>query len=957
MRVERLEVAGFGSLREVTVDFHPNLTVVLGDNESGKSTLHRAIRAALYGMDAGGQGRPVDRSDWARWAPWRQGLYGVALTYQLADGRRIRVARRLDLREQPVQVLEMGGSELTDELRRGRSVSPGRFHLGLDEAVFAATAWLGDDALGITAADGPGGRVKELQQAIERMADTGSAATAAEALRRLNDVQQRVGTEKRAGSQLGAATIRLRDLSLRLDEASRQANAVSSERQRLQDLETQAAEAAERRLDAEKRWLRGRLGDIESRLEQATTAQQELAELAATVDETSRFAEFPLELEEQAIRLGGELNHAAAASTESTERWQAAQASLDTVVRRRSEIAAGLVAVDSTPRVDAEAIGGAARLEGEVAALDAALAATRADAGADSRIEALRREIAGTGLSSIPPDSVPAIAALLRDGGGTGWRWRSWWTAAAAAVLVFGGAAGGALAIGHHLVPALVAAGVGVFVAIGLAYMGHMQGTNSSPAAGRLRDFGRGLGLDDASLEQLARRLPTLAALQAALYREEARVESRKAESAALQATAAALAERCAALAAAADGSDPEPVRAGTTEALLRQAKATLSGVTELGRLHDRRRELEEEDRTLEAKEHGLQALESAAKRQSETVVGMERRLVQMLAGAGMTPGDSPAASVKALREAAETRRRHQAAMSALNEVQRRVWAIGKEDDLRRLLQQLWEELMRRGDDDTEGKRAPLGPAELQELERQAEHARQTATASGEQARDLRARLLVVLETLPDIADLEDERAAAAAEREQALHRRDSIALAVHLLEQASRRTHRDLAPQLAESIASRLSLLTDARYREVNVDTEHFAVSLLTDDRPDMLPLEHASHGTRDQVSLLLRLALAETLSAGIEPVPLMLDEPLLTADPRRRGAMLRFVHQLSATQQVVLTAADPRVVTLLREIAGEAAMSVVQLGDAEPIIETTGQKTRRVRVLAGDLIRSSAG
>ena len=119
MILERVEITGFGCLHEVTTELHPRITVVTGRNESGKSTLLRAVRGALYGIDAGGQGRAVDRSDWARYEPWNRGGYGLALTYKLDDGRRIRVARRLDTREQSVQVLELGGSELTDELRSG----------------------------------------------------------------------------------------------------------------------------------------------------------------------------------------------------------------------------------------------------------------------------------------------------------------------------------------------------------------------------------------------------------------------------------------------------------------------------------------------------------------------------------------------------------------------------------------------------------------------------------------------------------------------------------------------------------------------------------------------------------------------------------------------------------------------------------------------------------------------
>ena len=169
------------------------------------------MRGALYGIDAGGQGRAVDRSDWARYEPWTRGGYGLALTYKLDDGRRIRVARRLDTREQSVQVLELGGSELTDELRSGRAVTPGRFHLGIDEAVFCATAWLGDDGLRIDAPESARQRAGQLQEAIERLADTRRGVTAAQALVRIREAMDRVGSERRTTSPLGVATARLRD--------------------------------------------------------------------------------------------------------------------------------------------------------------------------------------------------------------------------------------------------------------------------------------------------------------------------------------------------------------------------------------------------------------------------------------------------------------------------------------------------------------------------------------------------------------------------------------------------------------------------------------------------------------------------------------------------------------------------------------------------------------------------
>jgi len=47
MKLHRLEIGGFGRLSDLDVDFHPRMTVLLGENESGKSTVQRALRAAL----------------------------------------------------------------------------------------------------------------------------------------------------------------------------------------------------------------------------------------------------------------------------------------------------------------------------------------------------------------------------------------------------------------------------------------------------------------------------------------------------------------------------------------------------------------------------------------------------------------------------------------------------------------------------------------------------------------------------------------------------------------------------------------------------------------------------------------------------------------------------------------------------------------------------------------------
>jgi len=77
MRIDRLDLISYGHLSEQTLDLSrpaSGLTVVLGPNESGKSTTLRAIRALLFGIE---RGNPDD---------YRMGREGLRIGAALRDG-------------------------------------------------------------------------------------------------------------------------------------------------------------------------------------------------------------------------------------------------------------------------------------------------------------------------------------------------------------------------------------------------------------------------------------------------------------------------------------------------------------------------------------------------------------------------------------------------------------------------------------------------------------------------------------------------------------------------------------------------------------------------------------------------------------------------------------------------------------------------------------------------------
>jgi hypothetical protein len=369
-----------------------------------------------------------------------------------------------------------------------------------------------------------------------------------------------------------------------------------------------------------------------------------------------------------------------------------------------------------------------------------------------------------------------------------------------------------------------------------------------------------------------------------------------------------------------------------------------------------RRDELLAEDGVLAAEESACAQSSDDVDRGARAMANLEIRLRTILraAGIGLPEGD-PAAAVAGFRHACDARRRHDAARRRLDDLHRSARALGGDAaTLESLETELADQLMQCGGDPGEALAgSPPDAAHLQALDLEAERARRAATSAGDQARELRARLGGVLDTLPVIADLEDERDACAAARDRGLRQLQALRRAADLIEAASRLTHRELAPRLAGSLGSRLSLLTGARYVEVNVDTDHFALGLLGRERPDMVPLDAVSHGTRDQVALLLRLALCEVLGGGGERTPLLLDEPLLTSDPLRRDLFIEFLHDLSATHQVLLSSADPAMIEAVSRVtAGDCAMVHLEgppvldvIGDAHSL----GRHGARMRLLAG--------
>ena len=179
-----------------------------------------------------------------------------------------------------------------------------------------------------------------------------------------------------------------------------------------------------------------------------------------------------------------------------------------------------------------------------------------------------------------------------------------------------------------------------------------------------------------------------------------------------------------------------------------------------------------------------------------------------------------------------------------------------------------------------------------------AEQEARTARAAHDNAR---GQLDQLARDLPSLADAEDELAAATRELARVEQLDRTLARTIELLQRAEERVHRSVAPVLRATVLEWLPAVTGRRYTDCKVDPESLQVEVRADGAT-WRPAGLLSHGTAEQIYLLLRLALARHLVTAGEVCPLVLDDAVAASDAARKEALLETLLAVSAGTQVIL-------------------------------------------------------
>jgi uncharacterized protein YhaN len=167
---------------------------------------------------------------------------------------------------------------------------------------------------------------------------------------------------------------------------------------------------------------------------------------------------------------------------------------------------------------------------------------------------------------------------------------------------------------------------------------------------------------------------------------------------------------------------------------------------------------------------------------------------------------------------------------------------------------------------------------------------------------------------LPSVAVAEERHAAALEDLKRVRNLGRTLELTLDFLRKAEERVHRDIAPVLAAGLKESLHLVTRGRYTDARVDPSELSVQVLGPDG-QWRKAQSLSHGTAEQIYLLLRVTLADRLTARGEVCPIILDDVLVQCDKERKKALLDVLLTMSEARQVILLTQEDEVLQWARE------------------------------------------
>ena len=137
MKINKLKINNYGKLKDKEINFEPNLNIIYGKNEAGKSTLLNFIINSFYGISKNKKGKEI--SDTEKYTPWVGEEFSGKLEYQLDNNETFEIFR--DFKKKNPKIFNQNKEDISKQFNIDKNKGHEFFYeqTKIDEELFLST--------------------------------------------------------------------------------------------------------------------------------------------------------------------------------------------------------------------------------------------------------------------------------------------------------------------------------------------------------------------------------------------------------------------------------------------------------------------------------------------------------------------------------------------------------------------------------------------------------------------------------------------------------------------------------------------------------------------------------------------------------------------------------------------------------------------------------------------------
>lgn len=927
MIIQRINIFGFGKLRDLSLEFHPKTNIIFGPNETGKSTLQQALLYFFYGFFQSTRASKQENLKCERFKPWLESQYGGQFWYRLKDGRSFQIDRNFDEDNTSTELFDaLTGDQISHQFPSGRhgNIIFQKDHIGMEKQLFQGTSFVSQGEVGSISGSG------DLMNDIVAILDSGTKDTSSKnAIEKLQKQISEIGSDRSTTKRLSKLKLKLKSAQSEYDDQMSARNNLTEKVLEKRKLEDSLAKQNNKRFELNYLILTRMIDDKEKQLKQLSIYDKELQRVGEEIASHADLEDFSDELREPIMRRKqNKANYKEQLDDKQKEidRLNEEKENLDKSqepVRQFKAIQTSL----SYPEFNSLKLQWQQcneefkQTQGVVDQEELTLLQDGVDLNSLKELQ----DLGPTELNKMSDleEQLKEVESQLDQ---TQHRYENLenqtWAKGWLRIVTMVGFPIGSLTM--LLVAFFTQFTLGFPIAAGLLVLG---GIFYQIYRNSRKNIAKQADLIKIDLNNQRKSIKTIHS-ELQHYYKRFSVESlsqlvtRQMQN---QKYLGLVANRNRALESR-DKIEFQLLK------YLQLLKIKTIESEQLEQLSVQYAQFHETEQKIQNVDQRIQQLAKDCENITGRMHDNQSALQELYLQAGLDVSDPTEAEIefdrlyqkkKQLNVLKKDKEKQLSAIEGLLTTQSEKEIQSELKELMQRREALLKEfpkMMEKASRLT----LPVLKKEFEEVDQERQRWERELSV-------LDTEIKTILDRHRPLAEVEEEMAQTKSEVEQLEEDRGILELARDILQEVSSDYHRTVIPDLNESVSQAMSHVSTGRYSQVHINPSDMSINLQLPETSTLGSSETLSHGTQEQLYLLLRVSLARLLSASGEPIPLILDDPFVHFDQERLINMLGFLQSLSRENQTFLFTKDPSIKEWFVRNSTKSDYNLISLADIQ--------------------------